>query len=69
MTLVIVRGMEQTKRFQFVVVALSMTTIVFVIIVGSTEIDVNNYTPFIPPVWMARRRIGRVGGFLCVYWV
>lgn len=49
MTLVIVRGMEQTKRFQFVVVALSMTTIVFVIIVGSTEIDVNNYTPFIPP--------------------
>ena len=49
MTFVNVRGMEQTKRFQFVVVALSMTTIVFVIIVGSTEIDVNNYTPFIPP--------------------
>lgn len=49
MTLTIIRGMEQTKNFQFVVVALAMATIAFVIIVGSTEVDVDNYTPFIPP--------------------
>ena len=49
MTLTIVRGMEQTKNFQFVVVTLAMATIAFVIIVGSAEVDVDNYTPFIPP--------------------
>ena len=49
MTLTIIRGMEQTKNFQFVVVALAMATIAFVIIVGCTEVDVDNYTPFIPP--------------------
>ena len=49
MTLTIFRGMEQTKNFQFVVVTLAMATIAFVIIVGSAEVDVDNYTPFIPP--------------------
>ena len=48
-SILIIGGVEQTKKFQYIALSVCLSAIFFVLAVGSTEVKIENYTPFVPP--------------------
>lgn len=47
-TLILVLGAKESSRFNMIITVFNICLIVFIIILGGTEVNADNYTPFFP---------------------